>query len=429
MDEFRYVDGDLHCSSVPIEQIAAEFGTPTYVYSAETLVSHYQRLATAFGALRPLICYSVKSCSNLAICDLLRQQGSGFDVVSEGELRRVLKIGADPKDVVFAGVGKSDAELTYALDAGVGLFNVESASELERLSDLAQQGGTVASVALRVNPDVDADAHDYTTTGRKEDKFGIDHDQVLPLIEQFATSTSVQLRGIHLHIGSPVYDPQAYVDAIDVALRLIERIAELGVTIDTLNIGGGFPADYDSREVASPEEFAHAVRGKLAGRDLKIVMEPGRLIAANAGVLVTRVLHTKRSGDKQFLVTDAAMNDLLRPALYGAYHFIWPVHAGGRVPTTREARQSFDGLSRYDVVGPVCESGDFFARDRELPAMQRGDLLAVFSAGAYGMSMASQYNSRPRPAEVLVEQSDVRLIRRREQFEDVIAAEIVPAAR
>lgn len=425
MDRFGYRDGLLYCEDVPAEELAERFGTPLYAYSRATLEDHYDRLRAAFAALDPLICFSVKCCQNLHICRLLRERGSGFDVVSGGELYRALQAGADPAQIVFAGVGKTEQELCEALDARIGLFNIESESELVQLSELCARRGQEAHAALRVNPDVDARTHRYTTTGTKHNKFGVSLPQAAELFERHSPRGPLRLRGIHLHIGSPVHDVAAYARSLDRGLELIDALAQRGLRIDTLDLGGGYGAHYRGDEAPAYEAYAEAIVPRLRGRGLRVILEPGRSIAANAGVLLTRVLHVKHAGEKCFVIVDASMNELIRPALYGAYHFVWPAAARTFVSHSRGAEQPFRGLTRCDVVGPVCESGDFLAQDRLLPPVNRGDLLAVFSAGAYAMVMASQYNSRPRAAEVLVERGSARLIRRRETYEDLVAAERV----
>ncbi len=423
MDLFEYHDGHLWCEAVPVRDLAARYGTPLYVYSAGTLAAHYHRMQQAFAELQPLICYSVKCCSNVHILRRLAALGSGFDVVSGGELYRALRAGADPAHVVFAGVGKTAREMREALEAGVGLLNVESASELEALAAVAAEVGVRAEAALRVIPEVDARTHAYTTTGTRANKFGLPFEQAAELVRAFAGSPHVHIRGLHLHIGSPVYDPQAYAVSIGRALELLDRLADAGLALDTLDIGGGYGAHYKGHESPAATDYAAAIVPLLRDRNLRVILEPGRSIAANAGVLVTRVLHTKETGCRRFVIVDAAMTELIRPALYSAYHFIWPVEAGERVPRDWTPAQPLDGLVTVDLVGPVCESGDFLAQDRPLPPLRPGDLVAVFTAGAYGMAMASQYNSRPRPAEVLVEQGAARLIRRRETYADLLRAE------
>ncbi len=425
MDCFQYREGALWTEEVAATTLAEQYGTPLYVYSQDTLLQHYERIHTAFAALDPMICYAVKSCSNIHICRLFAERGSGFDVVSGGELYRVLQAGADPARVVFAGVGKTEREIEEALAAGIGRFNAESVSELEQVNGIATRMGRAAHVDLRVNPDVDAKTHAYTTTGRKENKFGVAIEQAPSVFDRFRDSVGLKLRGIHLHIGSPVNDVQSYVASIERGLALIDTLRHGGHPIDTLDIGGGFGAFYEGHEAPSAQDYANVIVPLLRDRGLRIIMEPGRSITANAGLLLTRVLHVKQAGTRRFVIVDAAMTELIRPALYGAYHFVWPAVAAQHVPETRAAQQPFADLVASDVVGPVCESGDFLAKERGLPpGIEAGDLIAVFSAGAYAMAMASQYNSRPRPAEVLVDGQTSRVIRRRESYADLIATEL-----
>jgi len=424
MDHFHYRDGSLYCEGVPVASIAESVGTPAYVYSTATLRRHYQNMAEAFAPLSPILCYSIKSCPNLAICRLLRDMGSGFDVVSGGELYRALEAGADPGRIVFAGVGKTDDEILRGIDAKIGWFNIESEPELENLIELASKRGTTVRAALRINPDVDPHTHRYTTTGVKETKFGVDIARARRVFERYGRQSSVRLCGIHLHIGSPVNTVEPYVAAIRKSLALIDSLRSDGFKIDTLDIGGGFGAHYRGSEAPPPAEYAKAIIPLLEGKGLQIILEPGRSIAANAGILVSRVTYVKDGGDRRFVILDAGMNDLIRPALYEAYHFIWPVRpAAGFVPDARGEGAKFEGLVNSDVVGPVCETGDFFAKERPLPPVARGDLMAVFTAGAYGMAMTSHYNSRPNPPEVLVDDGNFRVIRKRETYADLLALE------
>ena len=425
MDHFNYRNGALYCEDVPVEQIVSAVGSPVYIYSQATLLTHYQRIARAFAPLNPLICYSIKSCGNLAILRTLRGAGSGFDVVSGGELFRALKAGATPDKIVCAGVGKTDAEITEALQAGIGWFNIESEEEFWNLDRLAGQTGSHARGALRVNPDVTSHGtHPKTLTGKKETKFGVDIDRAMEFYLTAAKATHAKLNALHLHIGSPIKSTQPYVDAIKKALALIDELAARAVVIDTLDIGGGFAAFYEGDEAPSAADYATAIIPLLAGRKLKIILEPGRSISCNAGILVTRVVYTKTGGNKTFVIVDAAMNDLIRPTLYESYHFIWPVTPGsGLAPASRTSAMRTADDRKVDVVGPVCESGDYLARDRYLPRVTRGNLLAVFSAGAYGFAMSSQYNARPRAAEVLVDGAVWRIIRQRETYADLVAGE------
>jgi diaminopimelate decarboxylase len=425
MDDFRYSDGRLYCENVPVADIAAAAGTPTYVYSANTLLTHYQRMVEAFAPLAPTVCFSIKSCQNVNILSMLADRGCGFDVVSGGELYRALQAGADPARIVFAGVGKTDRELCEAIEAGIGLFNVESQAELASLACLAAARKTRVSAALRINPDIDPQTHAYTATGKRDTKFGVDLDTARDLFASWNGHESVHLRGAHLHIGSPVYTVEPYVEAIGKVLTLIDALAGQGVVIDAFDIGGGYGADYGVTESPSAADYAAAIVPLLAGRNLKVYIEPGRSLIGNAGILLARALYTKQTPSRRFVIVDAGMNDLIRPSLYSAFHFIWPAEVTSQfVPARRAENLDIPGLQEVDVVGPVCESGDFLARGRMLPPVARGDLLAVFTAGAYGMVMSSQYNSRPRAAEVLVQADRWRVIRRRETYDDLVRAEI-----
>jgi len=427
MDLFTYRQGRLYAEDVPVADLARRYGTPLYVYSAGTLRRHYRKLASAFAPLRPLICYSVKVCSNIHILRLLRDEGSGFDLVSGGELHRVLEAGGDPATCCFAGVAKTDAEIRFALEKGIRLFNAESEEELENLARLAAEAGRRPRAALRVNPDVDPKTHRYISTGKKETKFGVDLERAERAFRGFCASPGarhVALTGVHCHIGSQITTVEPYVQAVTKVLRLVEALRRAGLEIATLDFGGGFGAAYEGAEALDAEAFADALVPLLKDKDLEIVMEPGRFIAGNAGILVTEVQYVKAAGDRKFLLCDSGMHHLIRPALYGSYHHIWPVDAGEDfAPRQRVRDEAFPGTEVVDVVGPICESTDFFAKERHLPPMKRGGLLAVFSAGAYGMTMASEYNSFPRPAEVLVEAGEARLIRRRGTYADLTAPE------
>jgi len=424
MDHFVYRDGELYCEEMPIGQVAAKVGTPTYVYSATTLKDHYDRIASAFGELNPLICFAIKSCQNIHIVRHLRGQGAGMDVVSGGELYRAMKAGVDPSKIVYAGVGKTDAEINEAIDAKIGWFNVESEAELANLIALAGRRRVSVRAALRVNPDVDPKTHRHTTTGKRETKFGVDLERARRVFDQFGRDEYVKLCGIHLHIGSPVNTVEPYVESIQKGLDLIRTLRADGFTIDTLNIGGGFGAHYEETEAPSASMYAKAIIPLLRDQDLRLVLEPGRSISGNAGILVARVLYIKQGGDKQFVIVDGSMADLMRPTLYDAYHFAWPVRPGAEfVPDQRRRDLTFPGTQEVDIVGPICETGDCLAKGRSLPPMARGDLIAIFTAGAYGFVMASHYNSRPNAAEVLVEGDAFRTIRRRETYADLTVAE------
>jgi len=427
MDLFAYRDGRLFAEDVPATDLAERFGTPLYVYSAGTLRMHYARLAEAFAPLDPLICYSVKVCSNIHILRLLVAQGSGFDIVSGGELHRVLAAGGDPARCCYAGVAKTEDEIRFALRSRIKMFNVESEEELAVLARLAREASSPATAALRVNPDVDPRTHRFITTGKKETKFGVDLERAERAWRDFAASPGaewVRLAGVQAHIGSQITTVRPYVEAMERILNLMDRLAEAGIAVRTLDFGGGFGAEYEGGEALPATAFAEALVPLLRGRGLEILMEPGRFIAGNAGILLTRVQYVKPGGDRTFLLCDSGMNHLIRPALYGSYHHIWPVEPGEDfVPPQRTRDEAFPGTVACDVVGPVCESGDFFGKDRHLPPVARGDVLAVFSAGAYGMAMASEYNAFPRPAEVLVDGGEARLIRRGGTYADLTAPE------
>ena len=424
MDYFTYQLGQLYCEQVKLTDLAEKLGTPTYVYSSATFLHHYQQLAQAFAPLEPLICYSVKTNSNVHVLRLLKETGAGFDIVSGGELFRVLQAGGDPAKVVFAGVGKTNQEISEAVKAGIGLFTLESGPEAENISRLAQELGQKVAAVLRVNPDVDPKTHKYITTGKKLTKFGVDIEEAVAFFEKYNELPGLGLLGLHMHIGSQITSIEPYVAALEKMLRLIQTLRSRGYKIEWLDLGGGFGADYQTNTAPLAPDYAAAIVEMLARQDLRIAMEPGRFISANAGVLLTRVLYVKESGPRRFVIVDAAMNDLIRPALYDAFHFIWPVQpAEGFVPTERTAEPAMDGLIKADVVGGICESTDFFAKDRLLPPVKRGDLLAVFTAGAYCSTMASQYNSRLRAPEVLVDGAEHKIIRQRESYSDLTAGE------
>jgi len=425
MDRFEYRDGRLWCEDVAAAEIASAVGTPAYVYSAGTLLHHYRAIERAFAALRPTICYSVKSLANLHVLKLLAGAGSGFDVTSGGELARALAAGGEPSKIVFAGVGKTDAEITQAIAAGIGLFNVESEAEFENLSRLAGSAGRTIRAALRLNPDVyDPKTHTYTATGKKETKFGVDIDRAMGFFEAYGRDANVKLDGLHIHIGSPIYSAEPYVQAIGKSLELIDRLQAAGHAICLLDIGGGFAADYETGASPLAADYARDIVPLLAGRGLELIIEPGRQISCNAGVLLTQVLYVKKGGDRRFVIVDAAMTDLIRPLLYGGKHFIYPAELpAGSQPPQRRMDYAPAGAVRCDVVGGVCEPSDFLGKDRMLPPVSRGDLLAVFSAGAYGFVMSSTYNSRPRAPEVLVEGGRWRIIRRRETCDDLMEPE------
>ncbi|MCE9665701.1 diaminopimelate decarboxylase [Halomonas sp. M5N1S17] len=415
MDHFEYRDGVLYGEEVPLSRVADEVGTPCYVYSKATLARHFRAYTEALGSHPHLICYAVKANSNLAVLGLLARLGAGFDIVSVGELERVLAAGGDPGKVVFSGVAKQAAEMARALEVGIKCFNVESRPELERLSAVAERLGKVAPVSLRVNPDVDAGTHPYISTGLKGNKFGIPVEEALAVYELASTLPGIEIVGLDCHIGSQLTELAPFLDALDRLLLLLERLRERGITVDHLDLGGGLGVPYRDERPPQPFDYAASLLERLAqwphGANLTLLFEPGRSIAANAGVLLTQVEYLKHGETKNFAIIDAGMNDLIRPSLYQAWQAIIPVDA-------RHPRDS----ALYDVVGPVCETSDFLGKDREL-AIAPGDLLAVRSAGAYGFTMASNYNSRPRPAEVMVDGDSYHIVRRRESIEDLWAGE------
>lgn len=414
MHHFHYERGRLCCEELDIESLVREVGTPVYVYSRATLTHHFTVFDGAFSYIPHLTCYSVKANSNLAILALFGALGGGVDIVSGGELFRARRAGIEPKKIVYSGVGKTPDEIDYALSEDILMFNIESRQELEAISQKAQALGRAARIALRVNPDVDPKTHPYITTGMEKNKFGIRVDEAVENYRHAMTLPGVDVVGIDCHIGSQLTDTAPFVDALKRLRALMERLRELGLSIRYLDLGGGLGITYADEEPPHPTEYAEAILKEMEGLSCTLIFEPGRVIVGNAGILVTRVLYTKETPTKHFVIVDAAMNDLIRPSLYGAYHHIQPVALEQRETRT------------VDVVGPICESGDFLARERPLPQVEPGELLAVMSAGAYGFSMASNYNSRPRPAEVLVDGARYHVIRRRETWEDLVRLETVP---
>ena len=424
MDYFNYKNGKLFAEDAGVERIVAGVGTPVYIYSKATFEDHLQKIQEGYGELDTTICYSVKACGNINILQILAQAGSGFDIVSGGELYRVLQAEGSPSKIVYAGVGKTDTEIIEALNAGIGYFNVESEAELENLIRLARQENKKTKAALRVNPDVDPKTHTYTATGKKETKFGVDIERAQKVFADYGRGEVVKLCAIHIHLGSAGHTVEPYVEAIEKVLALIEQLRGDGFTIEAVNIGGGYGADYITAESPTAADYAAAIVPLLKGKGLKLILEPGASIAANAAILVTQVLYLKTSGKKRFVIVDAGMNDLIRPSLYDAFHFIWPVRASKRfVPDRRDRDLQLAGTEVVDVVGPICESADFFARGRALPPVKRSDLLSIFTTGAYGFSMASNYNARGRAAEVLVDGGKFAVIRERETYEDLTALE------
>jgi diaminopimelate decarboxylase len=416
MTAFVYHGRELYCEDVPIAKMAREVGTPCYMYSRRMLAEGYRALDQAFAGLSHLICYAMKANSNLAILRVFIDEGGGLDIVSGGELFRALRAGAMPQRIVFAGVGKSAEEIDAALQADILLFNVESPQELGALQTVAAKHGKPARVALRVNPDVDPNTHPYISTGLRQSKFGVPIHDALDLYRSMRALPYIDPIAVHAHIGSQITQVAPFQESLAKLVPLVQALRQDGFNIQYLDIGGGFGIRYKDEGPPAPAEYANTLRPLLDGLDCTVLMEPGRLLVGNAGILVTKVLYAKANEDKKFLVVDGGMNDLIRPSLYNAYHAITPVvqRANGQPAMT------------LDVVGPICESGDFLAKDRSLPVCQPGDLLAVQSAGAYGFAMASNYNARPRVAEVMVHGNQFAVIRARETYEDLIHGEVIP---
>ena len=404
MHHFQYQNNELYCEEVPVLEIARDVGTPFYLYSHATLRQHFKAFDGAFQGIRHLTCFSMKSNSSLAILRLFAQEGGGVDIVSGGELYRALNAGVDPQKIVYSGVGKS----------GILLFNVESSQEISRLNDVARSLRKRAAIAIRVNPDIDPQTHPYISTGLKENKFGIGISESLEEYTRAATLGNLSVSGVSCHIGSQLTQVSPFVDALRLLQGLIERLGEAGIDITYLDLGGGLGITYDKEEPPHPKEYAAALKEELGMEDMILILEPGRVIMGNAGILVTQVLYTKTAHEKEFIIVDAAMNDLIRPSLYGSFHGIQPVKMVGRKKV------------QADIVGPICETGDFFARDREVESFEPGELMAIMSSGAYGFSMASNYNSRPRVAEVMVKGDQYYVIRARETYEDLIRGEVIP---
>ncbi len=414
MHHFHYQKNELFCEEVPLAKIAAEVGTPCYVYSFATLERHFKVFDQALAGLPHLVCFAMKANSNLAILRTMVKLGGGIDIVSGGELFRALTAGADPRKIVFSGVGKSDEEMEYALRTKILQFNVESEEELFRLNEVSKRLGVVAPVSIRVNPNIDPKTHPYISTGLKKSKFGVDIRKSLALYQAGKKMTSIDLVGVSCHIGSQITQISPFLEAVDKLFELIKKLRANGINIRHLDLGGGLGIPYDRETPPAPARYGAALTKKLLPLGCRVLFEPGRVIVGNAGILLTKVLYQKQQGKKHFVIVDGAMNDLIRPALYGSFHQIWPIKKGVK-------RQQ-----KVDVVGPVCESGDFFAEDRKLPVVASGDVLAVMSAGAYGFVMASNYNSRPRPAEVMVRGDQFFVIRHREEVKDLLKGEHVP---
>jgi diaminopimelate decarboxylase len=416
MHHFSYRDGQLYCEDLPIEELVTHVGTPCYVYSQATLQHHFNVFDQAFASVPHLTCFSMKANSNLAIIRLFGSMGGGVDIVSGGELFRALKAGIPPQRIVYSGIGKTRTEIDYALQNEILMFNIESSQELEAINARAASLGRVAHVALRINPDVDPKTHPYISTGMKKAKFGIDVDGAVEAYQRAKSLSHVEVMGVDCHIGSQLTEISPFVDALRRIRALIERLKEVNIAVRYLDFGGGLGITYDREEPPHPDEYAQAILKEMGDLPCTLIFEPGRVIVGNAGILVTQVLYTKTSPTKQFVIVDAAMNDLVRPSFYGSYHHIQPLRSAAETPT-----------QVVDVVGPICESGDFLARDRELPVVQPGEFLAVMSAGAYGFTMASNYNSRPRSVEVLVNGDSYTIVRRRETWEDLIRGEVLSA--
>ena len=417
MHNFEYRQGELYCEQVPVSRIVKELGTPCYIYSHATLVRHFQVYDRAFAAVPHIIAFAMKANSNLAVLRLMAKEGSGVDIVSGGELFRALKAGVPPAKIVFAGVGKSAEEIRDALKADILMFNVESSAELQAINDVAASVGKKARVALRINPDIDAKTHPYISTGLKKSKFGIAADRALDEFKLASSLSHIDVVGVHKHIGSQLMEVTPFVEALKKVLKLVEALRGNGTNIRYINIGGGLGITYSDETPPLPQDLADAISPMVRDLNVTLIMEPGRVIVGNAGILVTKVLYLKEGEAKKFVIVDAAMNDLIRPSLYGAYHEIRPLSE----PVLQRSKH------QVDVVGPVCESGDFLAKDRLLPDVRSGEMLAVMSAGAYGFVMSSNYNSRPRVPEALVKDEEIHVIRARESYDDLVKGETIPA--
>jgi diaminopimelate decarboxylase len=455
MDQFKYVNGELCCEEVPVSQLAEKYGTPLYVYSASAIRRNFESFKDAFSELSPLICFSVKSCSNLSILKLLGNLGAGLDVVSSGEIERGFFAGIDMQKMVYAGVGKSEADILAALTpprehsllprsiygiplkdqatpGGIRRFNIESAAEFFKIEEVTRSLGVKTSASLRINPDVTSGSHAYTDTGVSDTKFGIDEVEAIEFFKQHSANEHVDLNGLHMHIGSPVRDPKYYTLAVFKMLSIINSLSAAGITIKSLNIGGGFAVDYETGTSPTFEDYAAAIvpllREKVAA-GLEIIMEPGRSIVADSAILLTRVLYTKPAGGRlegsKFAICDAGMHTLIRPALYDSFHFVWPAKVPeGEEPIKMHRDTAAEGREKVNIVGPICECSDFIAMERYLPPIEQGDLLSVFTAGAYGASMASNYNTHSLPAEVLVDVKYHKIIASRQSIYDILHREL-----
>jgi len=414
MHHFHYKGGELYAEEIPVSEIAVKVGTPVYIYSHATLERHFKAMDEAFASVPHTICYSMKANSNMAVLKTFANLGGGVDIVSGGELYRALKAGIDPKKIVYSGVGKKDDEIEYALKSGILMFNVESEEELDRINEIAGSIGAKAGIAIRVNPDVDPETHPYITTGLKKAKFGINIERSLEQYRRAAAMANIEVIGIDCHIGSQLTKISPFVDTIRKLKRLIAGLGDAGIRLRYFDLGGGLGITYNDEAPPLPAEYGRAIVNETGDLGLHLIFEPGRNLVGNAGIMVGKCLFTKKGEEKNFVITDAAMNDLARPSLYGSFHGVQAV------------RKDQDGIFVADIVGPICESGDFLAKDREMPRFRRGDLIAFMSAGAYGFAMSSNYNSRPRVAEVLVKGNTFTVIRERETREDLIRGEIIP---
>lgn len=414
MHDFKFKNNELYCENVRVSTIARGVGTPFYLYSHHTLVDHFTKIKKAFAKVDPLICFAMKSNDNLAVLTALVDQGAGLDVVSIGELKKALKVKADPKKIVFASVGKTEEEISFAIKTGILFFNVESRGELETINRIAKKLRKKVQVALRINPDVEAATHRFIITGTLRNKFGIDLRSTRNLLKARKKYSHIRINGLHIHIGSQIVTSQPFIDAIKKVLAFLSDLRKEGILLEYLDIGGGLGIIYKDEKPQTARDFSNAILPFLEKTSLKIVMEPGRFIAGNAGIFVTKVLYLKDNGFKKFLIVDGGMNDLIRPSLYNAYHDI--------VPVKKTRAKSV----KVDVVGPICESGDFLGKDRKLPAMKKGDLLAVMSAGAYGYVMSSNYNVRCRVPEIMVKNNKYAITKKRETFRDLMRGETIP---
>ncbi len=416
MHEFKYVNNHLYCERVKVEDLADRFGTPLYVYSYRTLIDHFLKLQDAFKSIHPLICFSVKSNSNLSILKALVDKGAGLDIVSGGELFRAIRVGCPAQRIVYASVGKTDREIEDAIKRGILFFNVESTPELENINRIARKLNRITQVAIRINPDVEPKTHRYITTGKLTNKFGIDFKSAYQILLKRSALPNVRISGLHIHIGSQITESSPYVAAITKVIKFIKELNKKGIKLEYLNIGGGLGIVYDNEKPQTAIKYAQRILPLLKKTGLKIIMEPGRFIAGQSGILVTKVLYVKKTPKKKFVIVDAGMNDLIRPALYDAYHNILPLNAS-----------KIDRKEKVDVVGPICESADFLAKERLLPVLKDGDYIAVMTAGAYGFSMSSNYNSRCRAEEVMVAKDNTYVIRKRDTYEDLVRQEMIPS--